>query len=344
MTWKFILTLHSTPIRPPFNTTSILSTHGRSPGKWQLNIAFTKCNTMQLGAHFAPPHLPTLHIADQPLARTTLLTDLGIKFDHNLKFNDHIQDITNRAYQRSNLIFRCFLSRDTNSLVRAYKTYVRPLLEYNSVVWSPSQICHINSIEAVQRAFTKRLHAIQNLPYSQRLSNLQLQTLKHRRLITDLSTCFIIIYGHSALQFDEFFTASHCPSLRGHSKKLEMPICKNNLSKYFFSSRVIKPWNSLSQDLISIKNPKLFKKQVSKADLSQFLTIPFINPNPPLVYNNHRLWYLMLVIFFVCLWFYNSNACLNFNLLMFLFVFLIIAISSDPIFMFCLCNYIMFIL
>ena len=97
---------------------------------WQLNIAFSKCNTKQLGAHFAPHHLPPLHIADQLLASTTLLTDLGIKFDNYLKFNDHIQDIVNRAYKRSNLIFRCFLSKDTNSLVRAYKTYVRPLLEY----------------------------------------------------------------------------------------------------------------------------------------------------------------------------------------------------------------------
>ena len=111
---------------------------------------------MQLGAHFVPPHIPPLHIADQLLTNTTLLTDLGIKFDNNLKFNDHIQDLVNRAYKRSNLIFRCFLSEDTNSLVRAYKTYVRPLLEYNSVVRSPSQICHINSIEAVQRAFPKR--------------------------------------------------------------------------------------------------------------------------------------------------------------------------------------------
>ena len=201
---------------------------------WQLNIAFSKCNTMQLGAHFAPHHLPPLHIADQLLASTTLLTDLGIKFDNYLKFNDHIQDIVNRAYKRSNLIFRCFLSKDTNSLVRAYKTYVRPLLEYNSVVWSPSHLCHINSIEAVQRAFTKRLPAIHNLSYSQRLSTLNLQTFKHRRLITDLSTCFNIIHGHSALQFDDFFTASHSTSLRGHSKKLEMPLCKNNLSKHFF--------------------------------------------------------------------------------------------------------------
>ena len=111
---------------------------------------------MQLGAHFTPGNPPTLHLAEHLLPHTIQLTNLGIQIDNQLKFNNHINNITNRANQRSNLIIRCFLSQDSNSLIRAYKTYVRPLLEYNSVVWSPYQICQINAIEAVQRAFTKR--------------------------------------------------------------------------------------------------------------------------------------------------------------------------------------------
>ena len=225
---------------------------------WQLNIAYTKCNAMQLGGQFIPGNLPTLHLADHLLPHTTQLTDLGIQIDNQLKFNNHINDITNRANQRSNLIIRCFLSQDSNSLVRAYKTYIRPLLEYNSVVWSPYQICQINAIEAVQRAFTRRLPSLKTFTYPERLSHLKLQTLEHRRLITDLYTCYCIVYGHSSLKFDEFFTYSHRTSLRGHSKKLEIPLCNNNRSKNFFSSRVIHPWNSLPQDIISIPNPKLF--------------------------------------------------------------------------------------
>ena len=153
----------------------------------------------------------------------------------------------------------CSLSKDTGMLIRAYKTYVRPLLEYNSVIWSPSQIGLINSIESVQRSFTKRLPSLNNLSYSERLSVLGLQTLEHRRLITDLLSCYNIINGHSALQFSDFFTYSPCTTLRGHQHKLELPLCKNNTSKYFFSSRIIKPWNSLAAELISIQNPKLFK-------------------------------------------------------------------------------------
>ena len=45
---------------------------------------------------------------------------------------------TRKAHQRANLIHRCFISKNTDLLIRAFKTYVRPMLKYNSPVLSPS--------------------------------------------------------------------------------------------------------------------------------------------------------------------------------------------------------------
>jgi len=53
--------------------------------------------------------------------------------------------------------FILHLNRAMSVLVRAYKTYVRPLVEYNSVVWSPVNLHDTDAIESVQRRFTKRL-------------------------------------------------------------------------------------------------------------------------------------------------------------------------------------------
>ena len=78
------------------------------------------------------------------------------------------------------------MSLNVVNLKRAFITYVRPLLEYASPVWSPSHIYLINVIESMQRSFTKRLPEMRTLSYSDRLERLELQTLKHRRLITDL--------------------------------------------------------------------------------------------------------------------------------------------------------------
>jgi len=55
----------------------------------------------------------------------------------NLTPSSHIASITVTANQRVNVIYRSFVSRDINLLVRAFITYVRPILEYNSVTWSP---------------------------------------------------------------------------------------------------------------------------------------------------------------------------------------------------------------
>jgi len=55
---------------------------------------------------------------------------------------------------------------------------VRPILEYNSVVWSPSLMNDIDLIlliEKVQMRFTKRLCELKDLCYVERLSCFKLK-------------------------------------------------------------------------------------------------------------------------------------------------------------------------
>ena len=47
----------------------------------------------------------------------------------NLTPSSHTASITVTANQRVNLTYRSFVSRDINLLVRAFITYVRPILE-----------------------------------------------------------------------------------------------------------------------------------------------------------------------------------------------------------------------
>jgi len=61
-------------------------------------------------------------------------------------------------------------------LVRAFTIYVRPLLEYNSVLWSPYFKQDTERLENVQRRFTKRLVGLKHVEYSERLQRLNLYT------------------------------------------------------------------------------------------------------------------------------------------------------------------------
>ena len=60
----------------------------------------------------------------------------------------------------------------------------------------------MKQIESVQRSFTKRLPGFAKLTYAERLINLNLQSLEHRRLLSDLAMCYNIVHGCCALRFD----------------------------------------------------------------------------------------------------------------------------------------------
>ena len=104
-----------------------------------------------------------------------------------------------------------FVSRDIVMLLRAYTTYVRPLLEFNMIVWSPLLKCDISSVEKVQRKFTKRLPGYGDLSYVERRAKLNLKTSELRRLRYDLVMCYKIVFNIIQLRFSDFFVFSTLP-------------------------------------------------------------------------------------------------------------------------------------
>ena len=110
-----------------------------------------------------------------------MMRDLGVVVDSHLCFSEHIANIVRKAHQRANLIHRCFTSKNSDLLVKAFKVYVRPILEFNSPVWSPSLSKDILLIESVQRKFTKRIPSMSGLTYYSRLQVLGLKSLEIRR-------------------------------------------------------------------------------------------------------------------------------------------------------------------
>ena len=66
------------------------------------------------------------------LGYSNTYTDLGIIINHNLSFNDHIDNIIRKAYRMINIIFRVFRCNKHVPLQLAFISYVRPVLEYAS--------------------------------------------------------------------------------------------------------------------------------------------------------------------------------------------------------------------
>jgi len=165
-----------------------------------MQLSISKCNILDIG-HIPHDTIHTYTIDGSVLPCSVKCCDLGIIITRNLSPSQHMHAVTATAHQHANSIHRCFLSGDHNSLVCAFVVYVRPILEYNSVVWSPCLNCEIEEVEKVQRRFTKRLKRLKTRSYSDRLCRLGLPSLELRRLHLDLIFCYNFWFGiHQVLR------------------------------------------------------------------------------------------------------------------------------------------------
>uniref|UniRef100_A0A8D8VZT6 RNA-directed DNA polymerase from mobile element jockey n=1 Tax=Cacopsylla melanoneura TaxID=428564 RepID=A0A8D8VZT6_9HEMI len=95
------------------------------------------------------------------LQRVTNKKDLGVLFQENLKFDQHIDIITKSASRNLGLILRhskFFFDYDT--IVTLYTALVRSKLEYACVIWAPTSDFLIKKIEKVQSDFSRVLQWI----------------------------------------------------------------------------------------------------------------------------------------------------------------------------------------
>lgn len=134
-----------------------------------------------------------------PLEKVNTIKDLGVIFDQELTFTDHIDYITNKALKTLGFLKRSL--RDFSDLLcfkTLYCAYIRSTLEYASQVWSPYYNININRLERVQRKFLRFCAYKMSIPsdhiiYSEIQRQLNLPSLEQRRKFIDMNTIYKII-------------------------------------------------------------------------------------------------------------------------------------------------------
>lgn len=174
------------------------------------------------------PLLSSYKIQDFTLKTVNEINDLGVIFDSDLCFINHLNFIIPKAYSVLAFIRRNsadFSDAYTRKLL--YTMFVRPKLEYASFIWSPYAAIHINRLEKVQVKFIK--FALQNInyhdpmpSYANRCNLIHLQTLESRRMNSSL----LFIHGLISGSID-------CPLLLSFIK-LRVPVYALRYHEYFF--------------------------------------------------------------------------------------------------------------
>ena len=239
---------------------------------WLMRFNPPKCKAMTVETTTQdrePQHTYTLKNSSgerTELTRVKSEKDIGVTVDCNLSFDEHINNITKKSNMLVGVIRRTYTYLDEASFSLLFKAIVRPHLEYAQAVWHPYKRKHINQIERVQRRATKLIPTLRDLTYPERLRQLGLTTLVYRRLRGDIVEVFKILAGvYDPSVTEGLLTLSHNTRTRGHSRKLAKSTCKRNLRLHTFSQRVVNPWNSLPESVVTAANLKTFEQRLDRA-------------------------------------------------------------------------------
>jgi hypothetical protein len=242
------------------NDTHILQEAINSLVKWteisQLQIAFEKCAILHLGYG---NHKVQYSFGNKVIPVVKSIRDLGVIVSDNMKFHEHIENITKAASRSAILIKKCFVYDNPKFLMKMFNVFVRPKIEYASQVWNPYLLMDIDMLENVQRRFTKYIPQMFNLSYPQRLHQLKLHSLELRRLHLDLTFAYKLIHGKMKVNFSSYFVFNKNQT-RSNGLKLQKPWAAKCVRLNFFSHRIVRIWNSLPAEMVFSSNVSKFKK------------------------------------------------------------------------------------
>lgn len=203
------------------------------------------------------------HVDDHLLDQVVMFRDLGVNISTPFSFKAHIYSITSKANQILGMIQKVFYTRDKSTMTLVYKSHVRSILEYSSILWNPYHIYAIDHIEKVQRRFTRLFPDLRCQPYRQRLKALGLLSLNSRRLRYRLIFLYKLFNGHIDVNFDDFFHLSTRPS-RANPFKIVKPFAVHDYRSKFFTVDIIDHWNRLSPYEVCVDSVPKFKQSIEK--------------------------------------------------------------------------------
>lgn len=243
---------------------------------WQFDIAVEKSCCVYYGHNNQKnPYM----LNNSILPQNVHMRDLGVIMQANNHFNLNVDNTVAKSLKAWFACLRTLCSHNKDMLLLVYKTYVLPILEFASSVWSPHLQKDIKKIERVQ-AIVTRIIIMRCYPdlrndvpsYLERLKILGLKTLHKRRIIKDLILFYSIFNMNSALIFSKFYVWRPTNGRRS-SFSLNVPHSKYNVFINSYFVRTAK-WVSLLPSMsLRLPTAKSFAKFLNTVNIYDKLSI-----------------------------------------------------------------------
>ena len=179
-----------------------------------------------------------------------------------LSWKKHVHEICGKANQMRQFLQRNLVACKPETKLQCYKTFIRPIVEYSSLVWDP--VCNnqlTKQIESVQRKAVQWITNNWNYDVSsgQMAKELQLQSLSKRRELARLKLLNSIYWRR------KFLPKFIIPERTRYTDIRFKPIygrvsCYNNS----FIPYTVKQWNLLPREVVNIECSDHFTNSLTK--------------------------------------------------------------------------------
>lgn len=166
------------------------------------------------------------------ITKVNLIRDLGILFDSKLTFEPHFNHILKASFRMLGFISRSLYKfRNISTYTTLYNSYIRSIMEYCASIWSPYYQIHIDTIERIQKKFTKTIFRKFHYPYEcydMRLKRLELLSLEDRRKLIDKLNSYKIKNGTFQLTVNRNFQPNQIRPTR-NNRTFYLPFVTTNV-------------------------------------------------------------------------------------------------------------------
>ncbi len=237
--------------------------------KWKMAFHPDKCNVLSI-TRSRTPITYSYTLRGHILQHTNTAKYLGLTISSDLRWDKHISGICNKATSTLSFLRRNLKIGSRHIKEQAYKTLVRPLTEYSSVVWDPYHQQDIHKLEMVQRRGARFvLNRHRNLSsVDSMIDTLEWPSLERRRKEARIIMLYKIKNNLVAIDPSNKLAPNPRQSRHHHNQSLKVPFSRTIYRQMSFFPRTISDWNKLPQSIINSPSLGSFKAAI-KSEASQ---------------------------------------------------------------------------
>ena len=235
---------------------------------WIISFNALKTDSMLISLKRNSPDHPPLVFQGHQLENVPSHKHLGLVLKSDLKWNVHINHIVTKASKLLNIMKSLQYTLDRETLETIYKSFIRPIMEYGSVVWDGCAQADAKLLEDIQLTAARTVTgAMKTTPAAKLYEETGWETLEKRRERSKLTLMYKII-NRLTPQF-LFDILPDLPddnpryNLRQRPDAVSSFNCRTCLFENSFFPSTTKLWNLLPSEIRNSPTLAQFKRKIS---------------------------------------------------------------------------------